>query len=55
MEPTRAAQVEKEYAAQHFGFDPSCLTDNIAEDSLKHISDLLGRFSLVLSNISSFF
>jgi hypothetical protein len=31
--------------AQHFGFDPCCLTDGLAEGSRKQITDMLGKFS----------
>ena len=43
MEPSEAAQSEKEYIVQHFGLDPSWLTDGIAEQSLVHMTDMLGR------------
>lgn len=41
MEPTQAAQTEREYVAQHFGFDPR-LVDDIAEESHTHLTNILG-------------
>jgi hypothetical protein len=43
MESSRAAQAEKEYSAQHFGFDPTWLVDGFAEDSLRHVTETLGK------------
>lgn len=48
MEPTPAAQVEKEYSAQHFGFDPSWLTENFAEDSLENLTTTLGKVKMTI-------
>ena len=42
MEKTERAQVQAEYATQHFGFSPSSFLDEITEDSLELVGGALG-------------
>jgi hypothetical protein len=55
MESSRAAQAEKEYSAQHFGFDPTWLVDGFAEDSLRHVTETLGKLKNEIHFIAHFF
>jgi hypothetical protein len=55
MESSRAAQAEKEYSAQHFGFDPTLLVDGFAEDSLRHVTETLGKLKNEIHFIVHFF
>ena len=41
MEKTERAQVQAEYATQHFGFSPSSFLDEITEDSLELVGGAL--------------
>jgi len=55
MESSRAAQAEKEYSAQHFGFDPTWLVDGFAEDSLRHVTETLGKLKNEIHFMAHFF